>query len=98
MQGIFYSQNDFKTNPKYTSHLVGNLKPPAYKLIHLKIQFKKKIHFLIFYLVKREQPTKKPSANQSQTTGKTQESQQNLEGGHPVAFMGKRRYQFYITY
>ena len=42
MQGIFYSQNDFKTNPKYTSHLVGNLKPPAYKLIHLKIQFKKK--------------------------------------------------------
>ena len=44
------------------------------------------IHFLIFYPAERKQPRKKPSGNQSQTTGKTQESQRNLEGGHPVAF------------
>jgi|688.fasta_scaffold2733861_1 hypothetical protein len=31
------------------------------------------IHFLIFYLAERKQPTKKPSGNQTQTTDKTQE-------------------------
>ena len=35
----------------------------------------------------RKRPTKKPSGNRTQTTGKIQQSQQNLEGGHQWPFI-----------